>query len=416
MLAMKSSIEPGLLKVFRYFSSIAMAYFAIMLVYTILSAGWEWSLQLQLWLNFVVYLGLEGFLSWGKLEQRLKFFYLPIGLSISTLIPVINNAVYLIAPSQTNIDMIISRSWIWLPVMLVPLVLIAWQYNLKAVIGFTVFTNGLELIVLLAVMDTFNYETLALLGVPLVRAFAFGTVGYIVVNLVATKRRQQQKLMQAHIQLGQYATTLDQLATSRERNRLATELHDTLAHTLSGLAINLEAIKTVIDPQQIEAVKMIDNSLQVTRDGLDETRRALKALRARPLEDLGLKLALEKVIQTASERAAIPIDFIYPELVFPLPTDVEQCIYRIAQESLENIIRHANATKVIIEVRSTEDRVEFIIEDNGIGFNLAEKRGGDHFGLVGLYERSESVSGHLKVISQHGHGTQVKFTWERFND
>ena len=413
---MNRPIEPGLLKIFKYFTSIAMAYFAILWAYAILYAGWEWSLQLQLWLNFAVYLGLAGYLAWGELEQRLKQFYLPIGLAISTLFPVLNNFVYLMAPYQANIDIIISRSWLWLPVLLVPLVLIAWQYNLKSVIGFTVFTNGLELIVLLVVVKTINFDTIALLGVPLVRAFAFGIVGYVIGNLMETQRNQQQKLVQANVRLGQYASTLDQLATSRERNRLASELHDTLAHTLSGLAITLEAIKTVLDPQQTEATEMLEHSLQATRVGLDETRRALKALRARPLEDMGLKLALEKVSQAAAERAAIPIDFIYPAELPALPTDVEQCMYRVTQEALENMIRHAGATQAAVEVRSNGGQVELIIRDNGIGFEPSDKKLEDRFGLFGLHERAKSVAGQLEVHSQPGQGTQIKFTWEKFND
>ena len=87
-------------------------------------------------------------------------------------------------------------------------------------------------------MDKFSYETLPLIGVPFIRAFAFGTVGYIVNILIETQRMQNQKLIQTNLRLNQYVNTLEQLATNRERNRLAAELHDTLAHTLSGLSIN----------------------------------------------------------------------------------------------------------------------------------------------------------------------------------
>ncbi|HNT55740.1 MAG TPA: sensor histidine kinase [Anaerolineaceae bacterium] len=411
---MKRPIEPGLLRIFRYFTSIAMAYFAILWAYAILSAGLEWSLQLQLWINFAVFLGLAVYLSWSELEVRLKHFYLPIGLAMSTLFPVFNNFVYLIAPYPTHIDIIITRSWLWLPVLLVPLVLIAWQYDLKAVIGFTIFTNGLELIVLLAVVDQITYETFAVLGVPLVRAFAFGIVGYVVGNLMETQRRQQEKLIEANLRLGRYAGTLDQLATSRERNRLAGELHDTLAHTLSGLAINLEAVKTILNPAEQEAHQMLEHSLQTTRVGLDETRRALKALRARPLEDMGLVLALEQVCRLAAERAAIPIPFSCPTAMGTLPHDVEQCLYRITQEALENIVRHAQATQAGVTLINTGAGVELTIRDNGVGFDLDDRKPDDHFGLSLLQERARSTGGRLGIESRTGGGTQIKFTWEQF--
>lgn len=413
---MTRPIEPGLLRIFRYFAVVATVYFAILWAYAMVTAGWEWALQLQFWSGFAVYLGLAGYLSWNKLQNRLKRFYLPLGLVVSTLFPVLNNLYYLLAPGQASVDLIISRSWLWLPVLLVPLVLIAWQYNLRTVIGFTIFANGLELAVLLAVVDSIDYETISLLGVPLIRAFAFGIVGYIVTQLVETQRLQREKLMLANIRLGQYASTLDQLATSRERNRLASELHDTLAHTLSGLAVNLEAVDTILNPAETEAHTMLNHALRATRVGLDETRRALKALRARPIEDLGLRLALSNMTQAASDRAGIPITFTCPEVLPALPNDVEQCLYRITQEGLENIVRHANASQAGVTLGVDENKLSLALRDDGIGFDASLKLDEDRFGLRGLRERAAASGGQLEIHSQPGQGTRIQFVWEQLND
>lgn len=413
---MKRPIEPGLLHLFRYFTGVSVIYFAIIWLYALFATGWEQSMQFQLWGNFIVYLGLFGYLNWSFIEQRFKHLFLPIGLAMAAIFPIIGNFAYLLDPNQANIYTIINRSWLWLPILFVPLVLIAWQYSYKIVLIYTIFTNGLELIVLLAVLDKLTYETISLVSVPLIRAFAFGIVGFIVNTLVRMQRKQNEKLIQTNLRLNQYVNTLEQLATSRERNRLAAELHDTLAHTLSGLSINLEAIKTVVDPAQDEAQTMLDHSLKITRSGLDETRRVLKALRAGPLEDLGLKKALQNLVEAASMRCSIPISLDCPDQLPVLPMDVEQSIYRIVQEGLENIVRHANASNAFVKMEVTTEKLELTIEDNGIGFNPGLEIIDGKFGLHGLQERAAAIGGRLTVESQQENGTTVRFIWERFND
>ena len=413
---MKKTIEPGLLRIFRYFAGVAVVYFALLWGFTLFSAGWEKSVQFQFLGNFVVYFCLYGYLNLPIMEHRLKKLFLPLGLLVAAIFPVIGNFVYLIHPQQTDIFTIINRSWLWLPVLFVPLVLIAWQYNFKAVLVYIVFTNGLELIVLISVMENFTYETLPLISVPLIRAFAFGTVGYIVNNLIETQRMQNQKLIQTNLRLNQYMNTLEQLATNRERNRLAAELHDTLAHTLSGLSINLEAIKTVVQPTQVEAQNMLDHSLNITRLGLNETRRVIKALRAGPLDDLGLKMALKNLAQATSARCSIPVSLNCPDQLPVLPMDVEQSVYRIAQEGLENVVRHANASRAEVNVEVMADRLELTIHDDGVGFDPGQASNDEKFGLRGLQERAASIGGKLLVDSQPGSGTLVRFVWERFND
>lgn len=393
-----------------------MIYFAILWIYTLLVAGWEKSTQFQLWGNFLVYLGLFGYLNLPFIERRLKSLYLPLGLTVAAIFPILGTFLYLMDPNQANIYTIINRSWLWLPILIVPIVLIAWQYDFKTVLGFVIISNGLELVALFAVLDKITYEMLMVVSAPLIRAFAFGTVGYIVHTLITTQRMQNQKLIQTNLRLNQYAATLEQFATSRERSRLAAELHDTLAHTLSGLSINLEAIKTVVEPANDNAQDMLDHSLQITRSGLDETRRVLKALRAGPLEDMGLKKALASLAGTASMRNSIPIILECPDLLPALPMDVEQSIYRITQEALENIVRHSEATSARITLDVSNEKLELAIRDDGRGFDPKLVASEERFGLRGLQERAASIGGKLTVDSQPGSGTVVRFVWERFND
>lgn len=412
---MDRPIEPGLLGIFRYYTSVAMVYFAVMWVYAVISTGWTWTTQMQLLGNFAVYLGLWGYLSWEPFQQRLKSFYLPIALLAVTVFAMLGTLIYLVDPSQADVNTIITRSWLWLPVLFVPLVLIAWQYGFSAVLIFTIFTNGLELIVLLVVADRIDFETLTYIGVPFIRAFAFGMVGTIVNNLMETQRTQRAKLMEANARLAEYAGTLEQLAVSRERNRLAGELHDTVAHTLSGLAVNLEALKTVIPEKEAKAHQMLDHSLHTARFGLDETRRALKALRAGPLEELGLEKAISRLVKTASERAGIPIDWECPADLPTMPSMVEQALYRVAQEALENIVRHANASHASVQLRPSADQVHLRIKDDGVGISSDLSSQNEGFGLRGLRERAAAVGARLSVESHAGDGTEIHFSWERFN-
>ncbi len=416
ILMMKRTIEPGLLRVFQYFTAVAVIYFAILWIFSMFSAAFGGTFKFQISGNFVVYLCLFIYLNLPQLQKRLGSIYLPLAISVASVFPIIGNISYLLDPQQATLYTIIDRSWLWLPILFVPLVLIAWQYNFKSVMVFTLCTNGLELAVMLALLDKLTYENFTLISVPLIRAFAFGTVGYIVNTMAETQRNQNQRLIQANLRLNQYVSTLETLATTRERNRLAGELHDTLAHTLSGLSINLEAIKTAVSERNSEAQGMLDHSLAITRSGLDETRRVIKALRAGPLEDLGLQKALSNLVQEASIRLSIPIQFEFAENLPVLPLEVEQSLYRITQEGLENIIRHANATAAEVKLTVDPGQLELVIYDNGAGFDPQEVNGTDRFGLQGLMERAASVGGKLEVASQPGEGTTIRFTWERFDD
>lgn len=415
MISMGRPLEPGLLRIFRYFVGIAMIYFGILWIYGMLSSEPNLTLQLQSQLNLFINGCLLIYLTIPWLEQTLKKWYLPIALTGYTIATVFSNLLYLFDPNA-DLYIIVARSWALVPILVVPLVVIAWQYSLPAVLVFTIFTNAIELIILIIVVQDFSFTTLPILGMPLIKAFAFGTVGYIVEQLVDTQRRQRKKLIMTNIQLSQYANTLDHLATSRERNRLARELHDTLAHTLSGVAVNLEALKTMLPPEQTEMQKMLDHSLLATRTGLEETRRTLQDLRARPLEDLGLALAVKALVQTLADRIGIQTQVeISPDLP-TLPPDVEQSIYRIAQEALENVARHANAKTLDLDLSADELWVKLIIQDDGMGIDRKNKTNDKQFGITGMKERAAVIGANLQVVSEPGHGTTVCFKWERIND
>ena len=141
--------------------------------------------------------------------------------------PVLGNVMsYLESPDQT-LPVLIQSSWLSFPVLLVPLIFIAWQYRFRYVMLFSVLAALVEEILLLPLLWPPDPEQLLILGQPLIRAFSFGIVGQIVCHLMDTQRAQRRRLIQANRELSRSADTMQRLAVSHERNRLARELHDT---------------------------------------------------------------------------------------------------------------------------------------------------------------------------------------------
>jgi len=225
--------------------------------------------------------------------------------------------------------------------------------------------------------------------------------------LVNRQRQQRAALIEANRKLAQYAAAAEQLAVSQERNRLARELHDTLAHSLSGLTVQLQAIEALWEANPGEARQMLDQARQAAQSGLTEARRSLQALRASPLEDLGLALALRELARSAAARASLRLDLDVQNHLQSLAPDVEQCIYRVAQESLTNVTRHADAKSLRVALRFESGALTLTIADDGRGFDPAAVNGA-RYGLQGLRERAEVVGAILHVTSSTPGGTLIR--------
>ena len=152
--------------------------------------------------------------------------------------------------------------------------------------------------------------------------------------------------------------------------------------------------------------KELGQALQTTRSGLTEARRSLHALRASPLQDLGLALAVRDLAESVAARAGLDLQLqIDPKLETLVP-DVEQCVYRVAQEALTNIARHANATSVQVALVRENGSACLTVTDDGRGFDMAAV-GDTRYGLQGLRERAETIGGILRVESERDKGTAV---------
>lgn len=410
---MKRPLEPGLLRLFRYFSLIGLVYFSARWVYDDVSVTRTAIIAFQSVYYVIIHGLLFLSLSFPWLENKLKEKFFPLIMVFYTLAMVGGSWLYLLEPNR-GITNFISQSYSLVPILVVPVVFLAWQYDYRTVMVYTALTNLSDFIITFLIIGHINLESAPLLTLPVVRAFAFALVGFVVNQLNEKQREQKHKLVLANMQLGQYANTLESLATSRERNRLARELHDTLAHTLSGISVNLEALKTILPEAQNDVIAMIDNSLSASRRGLDGTRRALNDLRAQPLEDLGLELALQTMVESLAERQAMLAEIRISNLVQILPPNVEQAFYRIGQESIENISIHSKAKKIFFSLEEEDAVVHMEIRDDGVGFDPQTEQGSGHYGIQGMRERATSIGADLEVLSQPAEGTTIKLSWERF--
>lgn len=253
-------------------------------------------------------------------------------------------------------------------------------------------------------------------GPILFRTAVYLLVGYIINRLVRSQREQTTRLSQAYQDLSAFATTNEHLTLSRERNRLARELHDTLAHTLSAVAVQLEAVSSLWKANPEKAHQMLGQSLEMTRSGLAETRRAIQSLRAAPVEDMGLPIALTNLAQTFADRYQLKLETEIPANINDWGSEVETGFYRIAEESLRNIAQHAGAHTLGVTLIETNHSLVEVIRDDGRGFDPENpSQGAERFGLKGMKERATAIGADLIIDSQAGEGTTITLKIEKRN-
>lgn len=228
------------------------------------------------------------------------------------------------------------------------------------------------------------------------RSVILAIVGWIENRLVTLQRGQHTQLIEANKQLRKYALANEKLTQTQERNRLARELHDTLAHTLSSVSVQLEATKALFDRDPAEAKKMLDQTIKNTMCGLTETRRTLVDLRSSELESYGLTQAIRNMGNSAAERGGFKIGFHLDKGMDVITDEIGHCLYRITQEALENTLRHANAKNVSINLLFDEDAIKLQVVNDGKGFHAKQVKK-EHLGIRGMRERVEMLGGTFTV-------------------
>lgn len=352
-----------------------------------------------------------GLAYWPWIQERLRQAFIPMIVAIITVMPlIVNHLVGRLFPLGPRFTIPESSVLAVFPFLFIGLLLVAWQYKWQYILCVILGIAGLNLGIIWSYAPPGTLPFQAGLVITLIQTVIFLAVGFSISYLMSRLRQQQQSLETANIRLTHYASTLEQLATTRERNRLARELHDTLAHTLSGLSVQLETLKAYWDVDQKTARSVLDKSLATAHSGLKETRRALQALRASPLDDLGLALAISTMAKDAAERANLALDMSITDDIPALSPDVEQCVYRVAQEAITNVVSHASAKKLTVKLEFAEGKAKLIVGDDGAGFNIEKVNKKAQFGLTGMRERAQLVGGELNITSKPGAGTTIQFT------
>ncbi|MEX2023945.1 MAG: GAF domain-containing sensor histidine kinase, partial [Thermoleophilaceae bacterium] len=191
-------------------------------------------------------------------------------------------------------------------------------------------------------------------------------------------------------------------AQELERRRLARELHDQTGQELTSVLLGLKAVEeATTDAERAEALGAVRGQVVET---LRDVRRLAVELRPKALDDFGLVAALERLRDTFSEQTGMRVD-LESQIGGRLPSDVETALYRIVQEALTNIVKHAQASSISIVLTRSSRAVSAVIEDDGRGFT--PDSGGEGLGLLGMAERLALLGGKLKIESSRGAGTTI---------
>lgn len=239
------------------------------------------------------------------------------------------------------------------------------------------------------------------IGISLMRSVALIAVG-ISFKVMALQLEERDRL-QASL-----ATAERKAGMLEERQRLAREIHDTLAQGFAGIVVHLETAEQIDPLTGSEAKPHLDLARSVAREGLEDARRMLAALRPEVLEQRGLPDALGRVSTEWSKRSGIRSSLSITGTPAPMHPEIELTVLRAVQESLTNIARHAGARTAAITLSYMEDVLVLDVQDDGKGFAPELVNGG--FGLAGMRERTESLSGSCSIESVPGEGTTISIT------
>jgi signal transduction histidine kinase len=193
-------------------------------------------------------------------------------------------------------------------------------------------------------------------------------------------------------------------AQEQERRRLARELHDETGQALTSILLGLKPLEDALSehPARAAAAELREHVV----NALQDVRRLAVELRPAVLDDFGLVAALERLTESFAEQTGISVDFHSALGETRLPGAVESALYRVVQESLTNIVKHADAIKVSVSIARRESAVAAVIEDDGRGFDPRATRG-DGIGLLGMTERLALIGGRVEIESRPGAGTTL---------
>jgi signal transduction histidine kinase len=188
-----------------------------------------------------------------------------------------------------------------------------------------------------------------------------------------------------------------------ERSALARELHDQLGQSLVAISLNLQAIQGELSPASSARVP---ESMRIIKDMFEQVRTLAFELRPSLLDDFGLVEALRNLVTRHGERAGVHASFTATPSYARAPVEIETACFRIVQEALSNVARHAGARHIDVTLTAQDSALEVIVSDDGVGFDVEAPRTG--LGLMGMSERADFAGGRLDIESAPGAGTSLR--------
>ncbi len=251
------------------------------------------------------------------------------------------------------------------------------------------------------------------LGAAVVIATVFGYQA-----LLAESEQRRRLIVELGRTRSELATAERRAGVTDERERLAREIHDTLAQGLSSIQLLLQAAHRSLDPARTvdppRALVLVEQARLTAKDNLDEARRVVRALSPGDLAESTLSAALHRLCENASARTGIAVAFHQEGPATPLATGVEVALLRIAQGALGNTEQHSGATRADVTLTVMDIAVTLDVVDDGAGFDPAAPAPGQGgFGLRSMRSRADELGGELSVESRLGHGTAVSVHLDR---
>ena len=212
------------------------------------------------------------------------------------------------------------------------------------------------------------------------------------------------------MQMARLSETARQSAVLEERNRIARDIHDTLAQGFTGVVVNLEASTRALKKDDLAlAAEHIEHARELAQHGLAEARHSVQALRPRPVDDAYIQTELQALSALLQETGAVKAQFVCTGDPRSTPPEICTEMIRIAQESTTNVLKHAKAQQVHITLAYEPGELNLCISDDGLGFE-AGSASHDGFGLIGMQERAKRIGARLQIQSRPGQGTRILLT------
>ncbi len=226
----------------------------------------------------------------------------------------------------------------------------------------------------------------------------------VIVNFAQYNREEREKkdilykeLLDTHKQLRQYVEEVNRLAVVDERNRIARDIHDTLGHNMTGLIMQMEMADHLMGENIGDARIVLEQAKKTARGSLSGIREVVETLRGKEQQSKTAE-SLKELTSAFTEKTGVQVELHVEENAEKLKPEINATLYRIVQEALTNSVRHGKATKVMVEVHHSEDRISFMIQDNGTGSGSFT----EGYGIKGIKERVAALSGEVSFEAQGG--------------